>query len=330
MSENANVHTTGTPNATSPEHMSLLSIADNDAITYHFLNTISFPVRLFSALALILLGLAVEYFVRSYWYAGLPLILAGSLLMRPRGIVPRLDLKGADMTSAWEPTTVEKLDDIIKHSKNAERASNKIGTLDIFLALGAYIILPIMLGYSIFFGKTVALTILSVNAMILLFPQRLWSGLSSIKEIPVVARARIFKWLLQKEKIDDLSLEVMLLLRGAERKAPADVKFKVDFPEKNPDILGLYVQLVMNSVRDKKYPYLYSVLVARKGYPMKERFGDYKSPRKDIITEFKKAEGGVEVMILRQKTTKTSGYHTSYQKMHEIYREGLDILRKAK
>jgi hypothetical protein len=42
-----------------------------------------------------------------------------------------------------------------------------------------------------------------------------------------------------------------------------------------------------------------------------------------------KYEGEVEVMVLRQETTKTSGYHTKPAVANEILNEGLDLAERV-
>ena len=108
---------------------------------------------------------------------------------------------------------------------------------------------------------------------------------------------------------------------------PEDVKFRIKIQNENPDFLGLYGQIVTNTVGNKVYPYFYVVLVAKKGYGLKKAFRAYSQPRK-IKKEYT-VEGKVEVFVIRQTTTRTSGYHTPFRKMRQIFLEGLEIAEKV-
>ena len=114
-----------------------------------------------------------------------------------------------------------------------------------------------------------------------------------------------------------------MLLKGSDAKIPDDIKFKVDVEGRHPDFLGLYGQVVLNEVQGSSYPYFYVVLVARQGFGLADAHREYKSPRR-IISEIKN-QGQVEVLVIRQKTTKKSGYHTNPKKSAQIFLEGLEL-----
>jgi hypothetical protein len=119
----------------------------------------------------------------------------------------------------------------------------------------------------------------------------------------------------------------MMLLRGAEAKLPDDVKFKVDIQDHHPDFLGLYGQVVLNEVQGSSFPYFYVVLVARRGFGLTEAKESYIDPR-GMTTELK-YQGEVEVFVIRQTTTKTSGYHTKPTKALRIFLEGLGLAKRV-
>jgi hypothetical protein len=114
-----------------------------------------------------------------------------------------------------------------------------------------------------------------------------------------------------------------MLLKGKETKVPIDVKFCVKIQNQHPDFLGLYGQIVINV----GYPYFYVVLVTREGYGLQEMCESYTPP--DNITKEYKVEEDVEVLVIRQTTTKTSGYQTGNTKIREIFLEGLKLAGKV-
>ena len=68
-------------------------------------------------------------------------------------------------------------------------------------------------------------------------------------------------------------------------------------------------------------------MVAKKDFGLKNFYKTYATPKK-IIKEFK-IEGDVEVFVIRQKTTKTSGYHTGDRKMEAILRAGVKLAEQV-
>jgi len=64
--------------------------------------------------------------------------------------------------------------------------------------------------------------------------------------------------------------------------------------------------------------------VAEKGSKLKSLYEGY-NPPSGIISEFK-SQNKVDVLIVRQKTSKTSGYHTKPARVRRIFGEGLDLM----
>jgi hypothetical protein len=65
------------------------------------------------------------------------------------------------------------------------------------------------------------------------------------------------------------------------------------------------------------------VLVTKPGFGLRELGRQY-HPSKNLILEFK-TQSEVEVLVLRQQTTKTSGYHTKPATMRQILGEGMQL-----
>jgi hypothetical protein len=105
-----------------------------------------------------------------------------------------------------------------------------------------------------------------------------------------------------------------------ERRVPADARVFVRFPDGPSGLLGLQLQVTTNNVQGTNYPYLYAVLVAEKDFGLLDTFlDDIKrqirtnlpaASKKERLTIESSREADVEVIVIRQHTTKTSGYHT--------------------
>jgi hypothetical protein len=107
---------------------------------------------------------------------------------------------------------------------------------------------------------------------------------------------------------------------------PKDAKLVLRIPAAGDDFLGLQVQVTLNNVQGTDYPYLYAVLVARPA------FGLLKKPLPpapaEIVAE-PKQEQDVQIVVLRQRTTKTSGYHTKPKTCLAIFRHALAAARQV-
>jgi hypothetical protein len=106
-----------------------------------------------------------------------------------------------------------------------------------------------------------------------------------------------------------------------------DVKMKVDVKNHPKDLFGLYGQISVNNVKGQDYPYFYVVLVAKESAKLiSNKLSHFILPA-DIISEFSE-QNEAEIMVIRQYTTKTSGYHTDEGAVREIFRTGLKAARK--
>jgi hypothetical protein len=177
--------------------------------------------------------------------------------------------------------------------------------------------------------NTRAPQVLAVDAALLLLPHWL-TGLRSIMTQPkLLLKTRLIQKLLQSvtEALNGRQVEYFMLLKGADAKVPEDVKFRIRFDRQHPDFLGFYGQIVTNQVQSNTYPYFYVVLVAKKGYGLKTVYHTYAAPQN--LTKEYNLDGEVEVLVIRQTTTKTSGYHTKDREIRQILLEGLGLAERS-
>jgi len=108
-------------------------------------------------------------------------------------------------------------------------------------------------------------------------------------------------------------------------QVPSDVKAILLFHNASPDFLGLQMQISINSVQGSDFPYFYCVLVA------KPEFGGFhqclKTGPRGITVEVS-SEKGADVCVIRQATTKNSGYHTKPRDAANIFQHALAQARR--
>ncbi len=163
----------------------------------------------------------------------------------------------------------------------------------------------------------------------LLVPHWITGVRSTLRRPNLLVRIETIEAVLDRarRRLRDHNVTLMMLLSGGDTKIPEDVKFRVDIANHDQDFLGLYGQVVINEVQGTSHPYFYVVLVARRGYGLREVFRRYANPS-NLTKEFKR-EGEVEVMVIRQHTTKTKGYATKPAVANDIFHQGLKLAEQV-
>lgn len=296
-----------------------------DLVVFLVWQSLPYVPRVALSFLLILGGLAVQVYTESLWY-GLAPIALGNLLLLVRGYDNRVDLKRFSPGAEWEKVDRKKLDQVIELDKNIRRWDRSL--IDITNVWGALLFVLAVAGLV---TAAILLTgigrILAIDAMVLLLPH--WvTGVRSVLRLPqVVVRAEAISKVLDggAEMIGDDKVEILVLFKGKEVLLPEDVKFRISFPGQDEGFLGLYGQVVINNVQGRSYPYFYVVMVARKDYGLREAYKRL-SPPGNIIKEIDD-EDEVEFIVIRQETTRTSGYHTKPADAMAVFIAGYQFAR---
>jgi hypothetical protein len=271
-------------------------------------------------------GLLVQLVTGSLLPGGLLLVL-GNVPLLVRGYDNRVDYGTFDPDAHWERVGLEKLRELRGLHERIKRWDRS--ALDISNGLGLVVFIAVVGGLVVTaIGMSAGWRILALDALILLAPHWL-TGIRSILVKPkLLVRIDTMEEILETAKplLERHQVTLMMLLRGNDTRIPEDVKFKVDITSHHPDFLGLYGQVVINEVQGTSYPYFYVVLVARRGFGLEEAHHSYR-PQPGTVKEIKRQEK-VEVLVLRQQTTKTSGYHTEPEVASRILRQGLRLAER--
>jgi hypothetical protein len=312
-----------------------LSAEQQGIVVFWVWTSLGYWRRMLLSWTCILAGFFLQYQWHDNWYtigAGFGLIFVGNLFLLVSGYDNRVNFTKYSPSAAWERVEQSKLAEIkelVKKMKRWDRsaldASNWLGKLIFIVFL--IIIVIVLIGALV--SGNLPLLILSVDAFLLLFPHWVTGTRDILTQPNLLSKIKIIERLEQKVAPDlrEHQLEPLLLLQGAENKFPSDVKFRVNIQNHHPDFLGLYGQIVLNSVNGSSYPYFYVVVVAKKGYGLKNAFNHY-APSGNITKEYK-GEGDVEVIVIRQTTSSTSGYHTNDGAIQRIFLEGLKLAEEV-
>ncbi|RLD78781.1 MAG: hypothetical protein DRJ10_09790 [Bacteroidetes bacterium] len=309
----------------------LLSQEEQGIVIFHIWKSLPYKARLGLSVFLILIGFVIQY----YSYAALPgvlFVLAGNLLLLVKGYDNRIKLAGYKAAAEWIKTDSEQLNNIVKINQKAKTwdssatdISNPMGVTFFILAAFAVVVLY-------FYGLgsyDPGIEIVAANIVVLLFPH--WfTGIKRITTTPkLINKITLYRRLMKNfsEDLTNDKISYMTYVKGEEQKLPSDVKMKVEFEGQPDSFLGMYAQVSMNNVQGKDYPYFYVVLVAKPELQILDKYYQSVSVPKKVIKESSRADG-VEIIIIRQYTTKQSGYHTNAKAMKIIFETGIQTARQ--
>jgi len=300
---------------------------DRGVVVFLVLPSLAYERRMVLSFGAIAVGFALQ-FLTGGLLPGVLLLAAGNLLLLVKGYDNRVDFGAFEPDTHWERVErarliqIRALDaKIRKWDLTAIDASNPLGFI-VFLLVVGVLALPAVTG-------TGRVRMLAIDALVLLVPHWLTGIRSALRTPGLLIRIDTIEAVLSDaaRRLQRHRVTLLMLLKGREAKLPEDVKFKVDIEGQHPDFLGLYGQVVLNEVQGTSYPYFYVVLVAREGFGLEDAFQRFR-PEDNVTKEFKR-EGKVEVMVIRQHTTKKSGYHTKAEMSSRLFSVGLGVAEQV-
>lgn len=286
--------------------------------------------RLALAFGLIAAGLVLQILFFSFWPCAF--VFAGNLFLLVRGYDNTVDVGAWDAAAKWERVEWQRLVELESLDRKMKRwdlatidISNSRGCLA-FAVVGGAIFLLLRYG---FVQNRKDLQLIGIDAALLLVPHWITGTRSILTKPNLILKIGVLRKLVAsaQPQLKGNKVDYFMLLKGQETSIPDDVKIRVHFQNQHPDFLGFYGQVVTNAVKGTAYPYFYVVLVAKRGFGLEEAFVNY-TPAYGLTKEFKDQED-VEVLVIRQTTTKTSGYHTNDSACLSIFKEGLDLAERV-
>lgn len=212
---------------------------------------------------------------------------------------------------------------MLKWDLNPLDFSNKLGVLCFF---GIPLIPVFIAGVT---GNNY-LTYISLISILLFCPQFFSGMLSPEFRNNLFFKIRWIDSLVKKASIELTGCKIgyYLQLSGKEHKTPYDVKIRINVDNLPKEFLGLFGQISINTVSNSAYPYFYMVLIAKEGFNLKTKIKQIDVQDSDLL-EFS-GENGVEIAVLRQRTTKYDGYYTSIKDMKRILSTGIALTQSIK
>ena len=301
-----------------------LSNDERGILVFKMWPNLGYGRRMQISFALISLGFLVQW-LTAMAFPGVLILLAGNALLLVTGYHNKVEFGAYNPAAQWQKATPERLYELVELEKKIKQWDRSMMDISNPLGLVAFVVLLLLLFMWIINSRG-SIQIIAIDAAALLVPHWL-TGFRRMLRLPgLMVKAETISDLLESQAAgsDQYKLELLILLKGSEEKLPDDLKIKIMPVDPVDNFLGLYGQVVINAVQGKSYPYFYVVLVAEKGSKLKSLYEHY-DPPSGIISEFK-SQNKVDVLIIRQKTSKTSGYHTKPDRVQRIFGEGLDLM----
>jgi hypothetical protein len=305
-----------------------------DSVRFHFAKNLPYSTRISLALVLLIAGFSVQIYFMDVLYGAI-LLLAGIGLVLVKGYDSRMRIKGFTQDTNWNTVSIEKIQEIeqirkqnIKWDRDALDISSWLGVLSLILIAG------VALGGALVLGQLAndmrVTKILAIDIAVLMIP--LWfSGKRFIMKQPnLIIKVKMILWL--HEVFQHLKKEgeefrpALMLSRGKDDKTiPDDARFSIALPDSPEGFYGLQAQINLNVVQGASYPYFYCVLAAKPGFGLSQ----YKEKihlAKKVICEYQE-DSRAEVLVIRQFTTRKSGYHTKERQCVDILTSALEGAR---
>ncbi len=243
--------------------------------------------------------------------AGLPFIVACLVLNLMSGIsVKRIrpkDLK-------WQVVTPDRIDQVLTQCERIKkfRSHSVVSAVVFFIIIVVFLSVITPFFIRMFARLPFALIAAVINAAILFVGLALTGRRSAWMPPALDIKAKIVKRILESPFIkNDPSIQALPYLEIGETangSFPNDTRLLLKFKDAAKEFIGVQGQISINSVKSRDYPYFYIVIIARPEFNLHDRYE--KQALENIVVERKKS-GDVDVLVMRQKTTKTSGYYTN-------------------
>ncbi|MGB9721008.1 MAG: hypothetical protein ACPL28_05970 [bacterium] len=300
--------------------------------TYYIFDRISPKLRNLITVLLFFTGYALQLSSRNI-LVGLPFIIFCMML----NLIKNFSLKPVrPMKLEWKEVTPERVEQVHNHCQRLSKIRGGALGCVIFMVIVFVLLffgLPLLevIGNALFSNISGSFPIITlIIDSLIVFGGALLSGRRSVWipnnfdiKIPIIKRI-----LNHPVFSKDPSMKIIPYLEIGETKEgqfPNDTRILIKFKDAPEDFIGLQFQISINNVQGRLYPYCYCVVIARPSFRLFEKFKSVEFSRITIETE-KSSEA--DVIVIRQTTTKSSGYHTNNDAQDYILKTGIEIVKK--
>ena len=292
-----------------------------------------YTVRVVLILALIVGGIAVQLLF-SWLIPGIVMVALGSLMGCVRSVEskPDIPMAGGEWIEVL-PEQWQRARDLAKNTKSWKSDITNLGsgtgaTLAMFLAIACIGLFGAMIDVDpvltvVFLGNVVALfgPLLLVGHLKAWEPPRIGVKLKALQNV--------LDWLEGSGRPDLAPQPMMEVVKGeieGGEGVPLDARMMVRFKDAPEGFYGVQVQVSINVVQNAAHPYLYAVILYSADLDID--FNAAGLPREKWLDVEPSREQDVVVIVVRQHTTKTSGYETKEPRQIEIVDAAVQAARR--
>jgi hypothetical protein len=185
-----------------------------------------------------------------------------------------------------------------------------------------------------------------LDAVVLLMPLWLTGVREYLKRDKLIIKINHLQEMMRLlEEPSDVQVSPMLGLRESKagKTVPEDARLMVKLVGAPEEFMGLQVQLSINSVKGTDHPYLYCVIIAKKGSGFFSNYEAFSAPEDPgVLAGIFKFIGvagygpvyepapsdEVDVLVIRQRADRNGGYSTDVGQAAKIVSVSLDMARK--
>ncbi len=288
-----------------------------DSIRFYVLKKLSYPKRMVLYLLLIGVGFLLQVLTMKVWPGAILLIFA-TIVNMARSFDSISSHKSFANDSEWTQVEMEQIRKIEELNKKMSSWNKDFLVISNGRGISGFVLMVFVLFFaygilSINMALGIIVKILVTDAVVLILP--LWfSGISTTpKQENLSIKADFINKLegfFQNIKKEGENFKPALILARSKdgECIPKDCRFSIAFDNKPVDFYGIQAQININSVEGRRYPYFYCVIAAKAGFGLEKYSGKIQAPQ-NITVEFE-GDSKADVIVIRQYTTNTSGYHT--------------------
>lgn len=289
--------------------------AKEPVIKFLLFPKLAYKVRLLILALLVTLGLCLQVAILSAWW-GAPALLIAVLMGWIRGYDNRLDYRSYHHGGEWKRTDLNRIADILKQDKKMQDWDASLFDITSPLGAGLFFVALAVMGVALVFISRASPDVAWIFALdsLLLISLSWFSGMRSVHRKPdLVLKAKHIHSLLASIPTSLYSrgeFGAQMLVEGKDdQQTPMDFKLLVEFKDSPPGFFGVQSQVVINRVQGAGYPYCYACIVGTSELKLLQKLPKKPKLPDGIILE-RQSKKDVDIIVIRQYTTSTSGYHT--------------------
>lgn len=306
-------------------------------VQFYLAKALPYRKRLSIAFSLMAAGLLLQMFssAPSLTWLGVGGVVAGVVMLLVKGYQNKpkgLETKAAE----WKTVSRQEVERIIEINEQQRRWDQS--AVDITCGRGCGVLILATVVFMILNGVVSSISpglggLLFINGAVMLLPFWLTGVRFILKNDSLIVKTRILLRMddslnLDKRDGEEFQFQIQTSkAKGQDGEVPADIKAILLFHNGPPSFLGLQMQVAINEVQGNSYPYFYCVLVARTEFRGLSKQALSATPP-DVILESKR-ENEVDIVVIRQYTTRTSGYHTKDKTINAIFFYALEQARQV-